>query len=112
MTRSRRSSGKATAKQNQQEIAQLQGVINELVNAITNDMGRLNGIIYALLKEDGRLKETNCPKCSQVLFEPDLKLLPKSEFCPACAAPLNEGQQKIGDFEGWDSTGKTESEEE
>ena len=31
MTRSRRSSGKATAKQNQQEIAQLQGIINELV---------------------------------------------------------------------------------
>ena len=75
-------------------------------------MGRLNGIIYALLKEDGRLKETNCPKCSQVLFEPDLKLLPRSEFCPACNAPLDENQMKMGDFVGWDATGKTESEEE
>ncbi len=111
MSRSRRSSGKATAKQNQQQITQMQGVINELVNAVTNDMGRLNGIVYALLKELGKLREDNCPKCGQVLFEPQLELLPPSTVCPACGESLGEEQPTIDDFTKWDDNG-TDSEEE
>ena len=111
MTRSRRTSGKATAKQNQKEIAQLQGVVNEVVNAISNDMGRVNGILYALLTDMGKLKEEACPHCGQKLFEPDLPLLPKSEVCPACGGKLREDQMKIDDFQNWDNNAKTESEE-
>ncbi|QDP59913.1 MAG: hypothetical protein GOVbin709_37 [Prokaryotic dsDNA virus sp.] len=111
MTRSRKSSGKATAKQNQQSIAQMQGVINELVNAVTNDMGRLNGIMYALLKDLDKLKEDNCPHCGQVLFEPQLDLLPPSTHCPSCGEALNTDEQKtIDDFVNWDE-GKSSEEE-
>ena len=110
MTRSRRSSGKATAKQNQQQIAQMQGVINELVNADTNDMGRLNGIIYALLKELGKLREDECPHCGQVLFEPQLDLLPPSTVCPACGESLEQNHPTIEDFSKWDE-GKSSEEE-
>ena len=112
MTRSRKTSGKATAKQNQQEIKQLQGILNEIVNAVTNDIARLNGLVYAMLKANGQIKEVNCPSCKQVLFEPTIEGIPKTEVCPACNAPLQTDQMKIDDFQNWDDKGKTESEEE
>ena len=111
MTRSRKTSGKATAKQNQQEIKQIQGILNEIVNAVTNDIARLNGLVYAMLKANGQIKEVNCPSCKQVLFEPTIEGIPKTEVCPACGEALNvDEQMKIDDFQNWDE-GKSSEEE-
>ena len=101
MTRSRRSTGKATTKELQKDIGEMQTVINQLINAMTNDMSRLNGIVYAMLQEDGRFKESKCPSCSQVLFEPQLKLLPPSTSCPACGASLDDSEQMS--IDDWDN---------
>jgi hypothetical protein len=101
MTRSRNLSGKPTVKQLNQEMKEMQNVINQLVNAITNDMARVNGIMYAMLKEDGRLKEHNCPKCNQVLFEPQLGLLPPTKNCPACGHDMEDKMQMS--IDDWDN---------
>lgn len=107
MTRSRTASGKPTTKQLGKDMKEMQNVINQLINAMSNDMARINGIVYALLQEDGRLKESNCPSCKQVLFEPQLKALPKAETCPACGHSMEESEQMS--IEDWDS-GITEEE--
>jgi len=107
MTRSRAASGKPTTKQLGKDMKEMQNVINQLINAMSNDMSRINGIVYALLQEDGRLKESNCASCGQVLFEPLLKALPKAENCPACGHSMDDTEQMS--IEAWDS-GKTEEE--
>jgi len=102
MTRSRKLSGKPTTKELGRQVNEMQNVINQLINAMSNDMARVNGIMYAMLQEDGRLKESNCPKCGQVLFEPQLKALPKALVCPACGHDMHEEQTTIEDFAAWD----------
>lgn len=107
MTRSRAASGKPTTKQLGKDMEEMKVVVNQLINAMTNDMGRLNGIVYAMLQEDGRLKESNCPSCGQVLFEPILKALPRASTCPACGHDMENTTQMS--IEDWDS-GTTEEE--
>lgn len=102
MTRSRKASGKLTTKQLGQQVNEIQQVLNQLINAMSNDMARINGIVYALLQEDDRLEESNCPACGQALFEPKLKALPKATQCPACGHKFEEvGTQMT--IENWDN---------
>lgn len=107
MTRSRAASGKPTTKQLGKDMEEMKVVVNQLINAMSNDMARINGIVYALLQEDGRLKESNCPSCAQVLFEPILKALPKALTCPACGHDMQDKAQMS--IQDWDD-GRTEEE--
>ena len=88
MTRSRKASGKLTTKQLGQQVNEIQQVLNQLINAMSNDMARINGIMYALLQEDGRLEESKCPACEQVLFEPNISSTSSNNAQGSTTTPL------------------------
>ena len=108
MTRSRRLSGKPTAKQNQQSIAALERHVNELTQAVSMDIGRANGLLFGILKQLDLVDEYDCRHCGQAIVEPKLDALPPMENCPACGKPLQEDLVKITDVEAWDSGGEEE----
>jgi len=100
MSRSRKQSGKATAKQNQKDIHEMRSVINQLINAMTSDVGRLNSLVFGILKEDDRIKESSCPSCGQRILSPILKAVPEDKVCPTCGTDLHKGQTTI---DQWDN---------
>tara|TARA_Y100000356_G_C11241476_1_gene281212 strand:+ start:842 stop:1144 length:303 start_codon:yes stop_codon:yes gene_type:complete len=100
MGRSRRLSGKLTTKQ-------IDSKVDNLIDAVSADLARINGLLYGLLKEFDLLEETACGACGQVLFQPLLKAIPKDTTCPKCGSNVApEGQMTI---DQWDN-GKTEEE--
>ncbi len=100
MSRSRAQSGKPTVKQLQKDVHEMRGVINQLINAMTSDVGRLNSLVFGILKENGQIKEQSCPKCSQRILSPILKAVPLDKVCPSCGTDLLQGQTTI---DQWDS---------
>ena len=93
MSRSRGSSGKPTVKQLQKDIHEMRGVINQLINAMTSDIGRLNSLVFGILKETDSIKEHHCPSCDQ-------KILSVDKNCPSCGVLLDKNQTTI---DQWDS---------
>lgn len=100
MSRSRASSGKPTVKQLQKDVNEMKGVINQLINAMTGDISRLNSLIFGILKETDSIKEHNCHACNQKILSPILKAVPMDTKCPSCGADLNKNQTTIDE---WDS---------
>ncbi len=110
MTRSRRSSGKATAKQNQERIAVVESTVNELINAVSGDIGRVNGLIFGILTHFKLLKEFECPQCKQHIIQPLLEALPPQDNCPKCNHTLEKEMVTLDTFTNWDE-GKASEEE-
>ena len=100
MSRSRGSSGKPTVKQLQKDIHEMRGVINQLINAMTSDIGRLNSLVFGILKESDSIKEHHCPSCDQKILSPLLKAVPVDKNCPSCGVLLDKNQTTI---DQWDS---------
>lgn len=101
MSRSRKLSGKLTTKQIDRKV-------DNLIDAVSADLGRINGLLYGLLTEFDLLKESNCGSCGQVLFQPLLKALPQDTTCPKCGENIQPSQMTIDE---WDNSGKITEEE-
>lgn len=100
MGRGRKYSGKLTTKQ-------IDSKVDNLIDAVSADLGRVNGLLYGILKEFDLLAEQNCGSCGQVLFQPRLKALPQDTTCPKCGESITPNQMTM---EQWDNQGKTEEE--
>lgn len=109
MTRSRKLSGKPTAKQNQQAIQELNNIQSEVIHAVQGDFARINGLIFGLLHQLNLLNEFECEHCGQPIVEPLLDVIPKMEECPKCKGKLNSAQTTIED---WDNGVTSSTEEE
>ena len=89
MTRSRKISGKATAKENQRAILEVADLQKELIEAVQGDLARVNGLIFGMLKQFDLIKELDCQECGQHIIEPMLDILPTMDTCPKCEKPLD-----------------------
>ena len=60
----------------------------EALTVIDSQLSKLNIILFALLKDMGKLEDINCQKCGENITRPAIKGLPKKDECPACEENL------------------------
>lgn len=109
MTRSRKLSGKLTTKQLQGQVEELQGIVSEMINAMSGDLTRINMVLFGILKQNNWLVEYDC-SCGQHLVLPKLDSLPMETHCPSCnkEIEIDDKQTKLSEVEAWDSGGEEE----
>ena len=108
MTRSRKLSGKMTTKQLQKQVEELQGIVSEMIKAMSGDLTRINMVLFGILKQNDWLVEYDC-SCGQHLVLPKLDSLPMETHCPACGKEIeDENQSKLSDVVAWDNGGEEE----
>ena len=72
--------------------------IGQFSQAVSMDIHRLNVILFSYLKEVGAAEEVTCPSCKQEILIPLIEGLDRETHCPACNAPLDEGQQTLDEY--------------
>ena len=99
MGRSRKFTGKPTAKQNERAISEIEATVKQVIEAVGADLARVNGLIFGILDHFELIKEIECEDCGQKIVEPLLKALPRQDTCPACNKPLDPMQSRIEDWD-------------
>tara|TARA_R110000824_G_scaffold32561_3_gene105047 strand:+ start:5580 stop:5945 length:366 start_codon:yes stop_codon:yes gene_type:complete len=80
---------KMTNKEMTAEISRLAATQQGLIRAVSQDIERLNVIMFAMLQEQGLAEQTECGSCKQVIFRPMLKELELERVCPSCGGELD-----------------------
>jgi len=80
---------KMTNKEMVAEISRLSATQQGLIRAVSQDIERLNVIMFATLQEMGLAEQTECGSCKQVIFRPMLKELELERVCPSCGGGLD-----------------------
>tara|TARA_R100001510_G_C7548368_1_gene133129 strand:+ start:65 stop:376 length:312 start_codon:yes stop_codon:yes gene_type:complete len=68
---------------------------------VDNDLRKLNFLLFALLREMGKVEDVKCSNCDNPVVRPIVEGLPKQNECPICGEDLFAGSQTT--VEDWDS---------
>ena len=60
----------------------------EALTVVDSQLSKLNTILFALLKDMGKVDDINCQKCGENITRPAIEGLPKKDECPACEENL------------------------
>lgn len=93
----------------QGQVEELQGIVSEMINAMSGDLTRINMVLFGILKQNNWLVEYDC-SCGQHLVLPKLDSLPMETHCPSCnkEIEIDDKQTKLSEVEAWDSGGEEE----
>ncbi len=68
---------------------------------VDNQLNKLNVLLFALLKEEGKSEDIDCSNCGATITRPILMGLPKQDECPTCKKNLFSNKQTTVDE--WDN---------
>ena len=92
--------------QNMSEFAEyMKKFMRQTIGALTvvdGQLCKLNIILFALLKDMGKLEDINCQKCGENITRPAINGLPKNDECPACEENLIVN--KLTTVDDWDNS--------
>ena len=88
----RRVARKMTNKEISEEIIRLSTTQQGLIRAVSQDIDRLNVIMFATLNQLGFAEQIDCASCKQVIFRPKLEELKLEDICPSCGKSLEEDE--------------------
>ena len=93
------------SKKQIEEMAQnVQTFMEQTIQAfgvIDNDLRKVNFLLFALLREMGKVEDVVCANCENPVIRPLIEGLPKQNDCPLCGEDLFAGNQTT--VEDWDS---------
>lgn len=89
---------KLSQNQLTQAVVDLNGQFHRLSMAVTNDLQRINVLLFTLLKEMGKVDEVTCEACNTVNMRPLLDGLEVNPMCAECGARIDALPQSA--FEG------------
>jgi predicted RNA-binding Zn-ribbon protein involved in translation (DUF1610 family) len=93
------------SKKQIEEMAQnVQTFMEQTIQAfgvVDNDLRKLNFLLFALLREMGKVEDVKCTNCGNDVIRPLIEGLPKQNDCPLCGEDLFAGSQTT--VEDWDS---------
>ena len=102
-----RGTKKLTAFQLTESLQMLQNQVHILSTAVGNDVRRLNILLFALLKEMGKVEEIECPRCDVMNLRPTIDDLEVDPNCAECGARLRPEtdyvDEAIKKSEDWES---------
>ena len=73
----------------------------EALRVVDNQLGKLNIVLFALLKDMGKSEDVNCQNCGEKVTRPVIHGLPKNDQCPACGENLIA--DKLATVKDWDN---------
>ena len=73
----------------------------EALTLVDNQLGKLNIVLFALLKDMGKSEDVNCQNCGEKVLRPVIHGLPKNDQCPACGENLIA--DKLVTVKDWDN---------
>ena len=73
----------------------------EALRVVDNELGKLNIVLFALLKDMGKSEDVNCQNCGDKVTRPVIHGLPKNDQCPACGENLIA--DKLATVKDWDN---------
>ena len=73
----------------------------EALRVVDNQLGKLNIVLFALLKDMGKSEDVNCQNCGDKVTRPVIHGLPKNDQCPACGENLIA--DKLATVKDWDN---------
>ncbi len=74
----------------------------EAFTQVDNQLSKLNIILFALLKDMGKLEDVNCNNCGKNITRPVIYGLSKNDDCPACGKNLIVDE--LATVEDWDNS--------
>ena len=80
---------KLSQNQLTQALVDLNGRFHALSMAVTNDMQRLNILLFSLLKDLGKADEVTCPSCETVNMRPLLTGIEINPMCAECGTRID-----------------------
>lgn len=89
---------KLSQNQLTQAVVELNGQFHRLSMAVTNDLQRVNVLLFTLLKEMGKVDEVVCGECETINMRPLLEGIEINPMCAECGARIDELPQSA--FEG------------
>lgn len=80
---------KMSQNQLTQALVELNGRFHGLSMAVSNDMQRLNILLFSLLKELGKADEVTCPSCETINMRPLLEGIEINPMCAECGTRID-----------------------
>jgi len=80
---------KMSQNQLTQALVDMNARLASLSMAASNDIQRLNIILFSLLKELGKADEKTCPECDTINMRPILKGIEVNPMCVECGARID-----------------------
>lgn len=80
---------KMSQNQLTQALVELNSRLHGLSMAVSNDMQRLNILMFTLLKDLGKADEKTCPECETVNMRPILDGIEVNPMCVECGARID-----------------------
>ena len=81
---------KLSQNQLTEALVELNGRFHALSMAVTNDMQRLNILLFSLLKDLGKADEITCPSCETINMRPLLTGIEVNPMCVECGGRIEE----------------------
>jgi PHP family Zn ribbon phosphoesterase len=80
---------KMSQNQLTQALIELNGRFHSLSMAVTNDLQRVNVLLFTLLKEMGKVDEVVCSSCETINMRPLLKGIEVNPMCAECGTRID-----------------------
>ena len=81
---------KLSQNQLTQALVELNGRFHALSMAVTNDLQRLNILLFSLLKDLGKCDEITCPSCETINMRPLLSGIEINPMCAECGTRIEQ----------------------
>lgn len=94
MTNGIRPQKKLSQNQLTQALVDLNGRFHALSMAVTNDLQRLNILLFSLLKDLQMCDEVTCPACETINMRPLLSGIEINPMCAECGERIEQLPQK------------------
>ncbi len=80
---------KMSQNQLTQALVEINSRLHGLSMAVSNDMQRLNILMFTLLKDLGKADEKICPSCETINMRPILEGIEVNPMCVECGARID-----------------------
>lgn len=81
---------KLSQNQLTQALVELNGRLHGLSMGVSNDIQRLNVILFTLLKDLGKADEITCPSCKTINMRPILTGIEINQMCAECGVRIEQ----------------------
>ena len=80
---------KMSQNQLTQALVELNGRFHSMSMAVTNDLQRVNVLLFTLLKEMGKVDEVTCSSCGTINMRPLLSGIEVNPMCAECGTRID-----------------------